>query len=146
MSMTCDPGHMVRVVQVRYGYTADAADCHQTKDDCVMTLPEPERYACIGRQQCDINLPSGGKGRYLPRCYHFSTRMEIRYQCIPRKRFKSRKFGCLGAMFSVQIIINLQNQNHQLLSILCDHKFNRMIHERVVSIIICKNGSPPLII
>ena len=49
-----------------------------------MQLPQyADKYACVGRTTCSINLPTGDMGQYMPRCREYGTYMQADYQCIP---------------------------------------------------------------
>ncbi|KAI0228845.1 hypothetical protein LSAT2_020730 [Lamellibrachia satsuma] len=82
LTMTCDPGHMIRVLSAYYGHS-ESGQCSGQPRDCTMELPDTERYPCVGQHMCEVNLPSGWRGKYMRACQRDSTFMQLHYQCVP---------------------------------------------------------------
>ena len=84
LTMTCDPGHMVRVLNAYYGHS-ESGQCSGQTRDCVMELADRESYSCVGQRVCEVNLPSGRRGAYMRACQRRSTYMQLHYECVPGK-------------------------------------------------------------
>ena len=82
LTMTCDPGHMVRVLSAYYGHS-ESGRCRGQATDCTMELPDAESYSCIGQRVCEVNLPTGHRGKYMRVCQRHSTYMQLHYECVP---------------------------------------------------------------
>ena len=82
LTMTCDPGHMVRVLSAYYGHS-ESGHCSGQARDCVMELTDAESYSCVGQRECEVNLPSGRWGKYMRACQCYSTYMQLHYECVP---------------------------------------------------------------
>ena len=76
---------MVRLDDIYYGYTSAAGRCEYAGGDCTMAMPSNEMYACVGRRQCDVNLPTGDRGRYMPKCEEYGTYLQADYTCVDGK-------------------------------------------------------------
>ena len=76
---------MVRLDDIYYGYTSAAGRCEYADGDCTMAMPSNEMYACVGRRQCDVNLPTGDRGRYMPKCEEYGTYLQADYTCVDGK-------------------------------------------------------------
>ena len=82
LTMTCDPGHMVRVLTAYYGHS-ESGQCSGQTRDCVMEPTDRESYSCVGQRVCEVNLPSGRWGPYMRACQRRSTYMQLHYECVP---------------------------------------------------------------
>ena len=97
MTLTCPHGHMVKLDDIYYGYTNESR-CGYEPGDCVMPMPTDEMYTCVGRSSCDVNLPSGDRGRFMPSCGHYGTYLQADYTCVPGKQHFRFKRMCIYAL------------------------------------------------
>ncbi|XP_064601083.1 uncharacterized protein LOC135467237 isoform X2 [Liolophura sinensis] len=82
LTMKCGQNEMLRIARAFYGYSP-AGRCSFSPGDC--TFDEHHNYACVGRQNCAINMP-GGLGRPVPKCKHpnpQSNYFQVEYECVP---------------------------------------------------------------
>ncbi|KAL5010844.1 hypothetical protein ScPMuIL_013149 [Solemya velum] len=80
LMLQCGAGYMLRITKAFYGYSTSDS-CSFQMGDCIYV--EHEKYPCVGRNSCRINLPSGDHGQRIPSCNIESNYFQVDYECIP---------------------------------------------------------------
>ena len=86
MALGCGPGYLLHITRAFYGFSP-TGQCRLMEGEKAQgcTVEDRERYGCIGKSGCSINLPTGQWGVNVPECGQRSNYYQVEYNCVRGK-------------------------------------------------------------